>query len=239
MARTSSETAVSAPKALSLSSSPVFKLLEGLPNRDRELVLAAATLRRVSANTAITRQGTPAVSLYMVVRGCARFFYDTSDGRKILLIWLAPGDLFGGAAMIAQPVNYLVSTEAVKDCELLVWDRAVIRGFAGRFPQITENALSIAAEYLGWSLTAHVALSCHTARERLARVLIGLARAIGKKVPDGIEIDVTNEELANAAQITPYTTSRVMSSWQRNRAVMKRRGKVVLCSPDRLLMRIV
>jgi CRP-like cAMP-binding protein len=228
-----------APKALNHSSPPESKLLEGLSNRDRELVLAAATLRRVSANTAITRQGTPAIRLYMVVKGCARFFYDTPDGRKILLIWLAPGDLFGGASMITQSVNYLVSTEAVKDCELLVWDRATIRGFAQRFPRIMENALSIAAEYLGWSLTAHVALSCHTARERLARVLIGLARAIGKKIPDGIEIDVTNEELANAAQITSYTTSRVMSSWQKNRAVMKRRGKVVLRSPERLLIRLV
>jgi CRP-like cAMP-binding protein len=239
MARTLGETVIPAPQALSLPSSPVFKLLKGLPDRDRELVLTAATLRRVSANTAITTQGTPAGRLYMVVSGCARFFYDTSDGRKILLIWLAPGDLFGGAAMIAEPVDYLVSTEAVKDCELLVWDRATIREFAERFPRIMENALSIAAEYLGWSLTAHVALSCHTARERLARVLMGLARAIGKKVPDGIEIDVTNEELANAAQITPYTTSRVMSAWGKNRTVIKRRGKVVLRSPERLLMRVV
>lgn len=113
MARTLSETVIPAPKELSLPSSPVFKLLDGLSNRDRELVLAAATLRRVSANTAITRQGTPAVRLYMVVKGCARFFYDTSDGRKILLIWLAPGDLFGGAAMVQQSVNYCAAENGI------------------------------------------------------------------------------------------------------------------------------
>src|SRR3979490_2907335 len=107
MLKTFNETVIPAPKALALTSSPVFKLLEGLPNRDRELVLAAATLRTVSANSTITTQGAPASRLYLVVKGCARFFYDTSDGRKILLIWLAPGDLFGGAAMIAKPANYL------------------------------------------------------------------------------------------------------------------------------------
>jgi CRP-like cAMP-binding protein len=239
MARVSSETVLSAPKAFSLSSSPAFKLLEGLPDRDRELVLAAGTPRRVSANTEITTQGTPAERLYLLVNGCARYFYHTSDGRKILLIWMAPGDLFGGFALITKPGDYLVSTEAVKDCELLGWDRNTIRGFADRFPRITENALSIAAEYLSWSLTAHVVLSCHTARERLARVLFGLSRAIGQKVADGVEIDVTNEELANASQITPYTTSRLMSSWQKNRTIIKRRGKVVLRAPERLLMRIV
>jgi CRP-like cAMP-binding protein len=228
-----------ATQALAPSSLPPFKLLDGLAPRDRELVLAAAKLRRVPANTEITTQGAPADRLFMLVKGSARFFYNTSDGRKILLIWMAPGDLFGGFTMVARPGPYLVSTETVKDCELLVWDRATIRGFAERFPRITENALTIAADYLGWSLTAHVALSCHTARERLARVLIGLARAIGEKVSDGIEIDVTNEELASAAHITPYTTSRLMSDWQKRRAVSKRRGKVVLRAPDRLLLRIL
>jgi CRP/FNR family transcriptional regulator, nitrogen oxide reductase regulator len=84
-----------------------------------------------------------------------------------------------------------------------------------------------------------VALSCHTARQRLAQVLIRLAQVIGQKVPGGVEIDATNEELASAANITPFTASRLLSEWQTDRAVTKRRGKIVLRSPERLFLKIV
>jgi hypothetical protein len=60
--------------------------------------------------------------------------------------------------------------------------------------------------------------------------VICLAELIGQKVPGGLEVDATNEELANAANITQFTASRLLSEWQRNRAVLKRRGKILLCS---------
>ena len=61
-----------------------------------------------------------------------------------------------------------------------------------------------------------------------------LARSIGQQVTAGIELDVTNEELANAANVTPFTASRLLSEWQRQGAVRKSRGKVLLLSLERL-----
>jgi len=218
---------------------PKYKLLEGLSPRDQELVISAATIRRFAANTIVTRQGTPADRVYLLLSGCVRFYYTSPDGRKFLLIWVAPGEFFGGVALMAKPGSYFMSCETVKESKVLVWDRAKFRGFIEKFPQIMDNALTAAGEYVAWYMTAHVALSCHTARERLARVLLGLARGIGEKVSGGIEIDVTNEDLANAANITPYTASRLMSEWQKNRTLVKRRGKVLLRSPERLILRTV
>jgi CRP-like cAMP-binding protein len=222
----------------SIRPAPKALLLDGLASRDREIVLSAATRRKFAAGTVISAQGMLADRLYLLVKGCVRFFYTTAEGQKILLIWMGPGDVFGGAALVATPSSYLISAETVKDSEVLVWDRHAFRGFTERFPRILDNALVIALEYVDWYMMAHVALSCHTARERLARVLLGLSTAIGKKVPDGIEIDVSNEDLASAANITPYTTSRMISGWQKSRAISKRRGKVILRSPERLLLKV-
>jgi CRP-like cAMP-binding protein len=226
-------------EALSVSANPKSQILDGLAPRDRDTVLSAAMRRKFASGAVISTQGMLADRLYLLVKGCARFFYTTPDGQKILLIWMGPGDVFGGAALVATPSSYLISAEAVKDSEVLVWDRATFRGFAEKFPKILDNALVIALQYLDWYMMAHVALSCHTARERLARVLLGLSDAIGEKVAEGIEIDVTNEDLANAANITPYTTSRLISAWQKNRALTKRRGKVILRSAGRLLLKVV
>jgi CRP-like cAMP-binding protein len=62
----------------------------------------------------------------------------------------------------------------------------------------------------------------------------GLAGVIGEKVWGGVELDVTNEELAHAANVTPFTASRLLGVWQRRHVVKKNRGKILLRYPARL-----
>ena len=52
------------------------------------------------------------------------------------------------------------------------------------------------------------------------------------------ELDITDEELANAANITLYTASRILSEWQRIAAIRKQRVKIVVRSTDRLFLRV-
>jgi CRP-like cAMP-binding protein len=125
----------------------------------------------------------------------------------------------------------------ITDSLVLVWDRTTIRGLIERFPRLLENALLGASDYLTWHLTAHIGLACFSARERVAQVLVTLARTMGEKAPGGMALDVTNEDLANAANVTTFTASRLMSEWQRNGALVKRRGKLLLRSSERLFLR--
>lgn len=227
-----------APAIAALSSGLSSRLLEGFAPLDLEVILTGATERRCLATSVITNQGNAADHLFLLTSGRARYFYITKDGQKTLLLWLTPGDILGGAAFLSRPSEYLLSTEAVKDCSFLVWDRATIRNLAAKYPRLLENALFMGSDYLAWYLADHVALVCDTARERLAQVLIQLGGVIGQKTPGGVEFDATNEELASAANITPFTASRLLSAWQTNRAIVKRRGKIVLHSPERLFLRV-
>ena len=80
-------------------------------------------------------------------------------------------------------------------------------------------------------IAAHVALTCHSAEQRLAGVLNNLVGVIGREVPGGVELDVTNEELAKTANVTPFTASRLLGAWQRRSVVKKSRGKILLRHP--------
>lgn len=211
------------------------RFLEGLAPPEIKAVLAAAKLRRYLENSVVTNQDHPAEHLFLLVSGRARYFYITPDGQKTLLLWLPPGETFGAAAFLSKPFQYLVSTETVKNSCVLVWGRATIREFAARYPRLVENALLIAFDYLVVYRAMHVSLTCHTARQRLATVLVNLASGIGHSVPGGIELDVNNEELANEANVTLFTASRLLSEWQRSGMVLKNRGKVLLRSPEQLL----
>jgi CRP-like cAMP-binding protein len=61
-----------------------------------------------------------------------------------------------------------------------------------------------------------------------------LAHDIGEKGRDGIELNLKNEELADAASVTRFTVSRLMSEWDRRGILKKSRGKVLLRSPEKL-----
>lgn len=218
---------------------PDAELLRGLKNQEIDLILAAARTRRFPAKSLITLRDESADRLFMLWKGRARYFLETPDGKKLILMWITPGHIFGAAALTFPPSVYLVSTEAVsteavRDCTVLAWNGPTIRGLAERFPQLMTNVLETTKKYLSWYVGTHAALTSQSARGMLARVLLGYAPSIGKKVKDGIQLDVTNEELAETANITPYTTSRLISEWHRIGAIRKRRGKLVLLSDKRL-----
>jgi CRP/FNR family transcriptional regulator, nitrogen oxide reductase regulator len=211
------------------------RLLEKLSEEERTSILAAASYRRFPRHGVVTNQGEPAGRLFLIIEGSARNFFITPDGRKIYLLWLKPGEIFGGVALLPEPSLFLVGTEMVKDSSVLVWERATIRNLAARYPRLVENGSAIATDYLTWFVATHLSLVCHNARQRLAHVLVSLANGIGTKCPDGIHLEITNEQLANTANITLFTASRLLSQWQRSGTVVKTRGSILLRHPKQLL----
>jgi CRP/FNR family transcriptional regulator, nitrogen oxide reductase regulator len=208
--------------------------LKGFEAVDIKAILAAATTRQFIAKTVVTHQGDAATRLFLLIRGRARYFFITEEGRKHILHWLLPGEVFGFMAVLSTPSPYLVSTEMVRDSQVLMWDRNTIRSLAARYPRLLDNSLWFATQYLTLYLAAHVALTCQTGRQRLAHTLVNLTRTCGEHVPGGIELDVSNEELANAANVTVFTVSRLLREWHRRHAIRKTRGKVLLKRAEQL-----
>jgi CRP-like cAMP-binding protein len=67
-------------------------------------------------------------------------------------------------------------------------------------------------------------------------VLGNLTAGLGERVADGVELNIRNEELANEANITIFTASRLLNEWQRKGILTKSRGKVVVRSLEALML---
>lgn len=210
------------------------RFFDGLTASELKAILHCARMREYPSNSIVSHEGHPADQLFLLISGRARFFTLTPEGEKILLFWVAPGEVLGGAAILERKLDYLLSTETVKKSRFLVWNRANSAAMCQQYPKLMSNALLIAHDYLVLYRALHLSLACHTARQRLATVLVNLATGIGHKVPEGVQLDVNNEELANEARVTHFTASRLMSEWQRSGMLIKRRGKVLLPSPELL-----
>jgi CRP-like cAMP-binding protein len=211
---------------------PTF--LEGLSPAEIKVVLAAATELHFPTGAVLLTHGSQAEQLYLLIEGRARYFFTTEDGRKLILLWLPPGSTFGVSSLLPRSSCYLASVETVKPSYALMWKRSTIRNLAGRYPRLTENTLTVGSNYMSIYVATHVALTSQSARRRLAGLLTNLAWGFGRKTPEGIELDVTNEDLASAANVTHFTASRLLSEWGHKGILAKKRGKILLRFPEKL-----
>jgi CRP-like cAMP-binding protein len=210
--------------------------LEGLDDPTKQAILASAKIRRIPAKHNITSGGHRATHLYLVQKGRAHYYHLTKQGESVLLAWLVPGDVIGLVAVLKGPSTYMATAEATSDCELVAWDRPLIRKLVSRHPLLVENGLHIALGYLRNYSQRHIGLVTRTAEERLAESLQKLGNQAGEVHPDGIEIRVTNDQLAAFADISPFTASRLLRKWVRTGILSKGRGRILLHAPEALMI---
>jgi CRP-like cAMP-binding protein len=195
----------------------------------------AATIREFDASRIIVMANEPADRLFLVGTGCVDYYVTNEAGQDILLRRLATGDVFGVASLLSRPVGYLGTAKAVEHIEVLEWKDRVIRQLARTYPQIVENALRTALRYLALYAKRHMRLVSNSSQERLACALSSLGSRTGHAVSTGVQVDIKNENLASLADVSFFTTSRVLKGWDRQGVVAKSRGKVIIRSPEKLL----
>ena len=215
---------------------PPPQLLAGLASDQKELVLQSAESRKFQANRVIIRTGDPATRLFLLTHGRAKYYRVTKTGQEVLLWWLATGDSFGLGTLLAVPVQYIGTAQAIDDCELLVWSRDKIRSFAATNARLAENLLHSILYYLAAYTDRLIGLATGTAEQRMAITLLQLSRRIGHVRPSGVELSIMNEDLAGLANVSAFTASRLLKEWERQGIVQKSRGKVCILSPESLLI---
>jgi CRP-like cAMP-binding protein len=207
-----------------------------LSSSEVDAIVSTATHRRFPAPSIVVHQEDPAERFFLLTSGQGRHFVMTKKGERVLLHWLSAGQIFGGTTVLSSASRYLASAEVLKNSCALVWERKNIRELLSSVPKLMDNLLSIAvSEHIAWLLAAKISLSLDDAQGRIAHVLVSLSCATGEAGRDGIQINVANEDLAAAANVTIFTVSRSLRAWQRQGVLTKGRGKILLRRPEILL----
>ncbi len=213
---------------------PKARFFEGLDDAALDDAIAMAEVRKIGPHQILFVAGDDAARLFLLVSGHAKFYRTTSEGKKVLLARFARGQVFGLGTLNATNMRYIATAETTEPCELLVWKRARIRKLADKYPRLAENALAIVLTYLQ-NADRFIDLITLPAPHRLRRAVWRLAKESGKTHPTGIEIEATNDDLAELAHISAYTASRVLNKWRRAGALSKSRGRVMLHAPENLM----
>jgi CRP-like cAMP-binding protein len=211
-------------------------LFKALPDEALRAVLEASRPRTVAEGEYFFFQEDPAEHVYMLDRGQVKLKQVTADGQEVILNVAGPGEIFGLIGFIENS-HYPVSAEAATECLALSWDRPALTRLARDYPQIALNAMSQMAARVSDFQGQIRTLATERVERRLARVLLRLARQVGRKVEDGVLIDlsVSRQDLAEMSGTTLYTVSRILSQWERQGIIKAGRERVTIRWPHGLV----
>lgn len=125
------------------------------------------------------------------------------DRQQALIRVITPVSLFALVAITSQG-SCLVTAQAAEDSLALYWTRRELMEFVQHTPQMAQNAMRIMAERLGEIQERFRQVTTERVEQRRAHTLIRLAAQNGKKVDEGIWIDLTltNQDLAEMSGTT-------------------------------------
>ncbi len=181
-------------------------------------------------------QGDPAIHSYVLETGRMRLVQLHPDGRTMIYRILTPGEFFGGIAALGDE-TYPVSAEAVEASVVLGWSRETMYRILRAHPQVALNLLRVQARRIQELQERVNELAWERVERRVARAVLRLARHVGRRIEEGVLVDVplSREDLANLTGTTLYTTSRILSQWEQRGFVRAGRQRLVIRAPHALV----
>lgn len=200
-------------------------------------VLDASTPRSVEEDGFFFMQGDPATHAYVLVQGRVKMIQITPTGQQITMRIMTPGQTYGGIALLNPRAGYPATAQAVQDSIALAWDTDHLRNLVEKDPSISLNVMGLMHGYISELQERHKALVTERVEQRIARILLKLAAQSGKKIDDGVLIDlpITRQDIAEMSGTTLYTVSRTLNEWERSGLLEIGRERVVICEPHGLV----
>ncbi|HEX8749050.1 MAG TPA: Crp/Fnr family transcriptional regulator [Pyrinomonadaceae bacterium] len=191
---------------------------------DQETVraLAARSIeRKYQKDELLFVAGDEARGLYVVVEGAVRAFRESTDGREQVIHIEREG-----ATVAEVPVfddgTYPSTVAAETESTLLFIDKRDVRNLCLEHPQIALAALKVLSGRLRRCAELVEVLSLREVGQRLARFLLGEARARGTRTKDGFEVamNVTNQQIAARVGSVREVVSRALARLQQDELIV-------------------
>ena len=217
-----------------VASSPILK---GLDPVEIRTFIEQGRQKRVDKDTFLFQQGDPAAFFYIITQGRIKLVQLSVDGHQITLRYFSPGDALGVIVALSQ-MPYPASAEVVEDTAVLSWDRETTQKLMLQIPQLALNGMELIAGRFAILQNRYLEMATQRVEQRIALALLRLVRQFGKRVEDGVLIDMplTRQDLAEMTGTNLFNVSRILSKWEQAGTVRTGRKQVILCRAHDLII---
>ena len=216
----------------------VAKLLQFTPLSDEDVRLLdglCSSEKRFKGSVDILAEGDAPRSTFIVIRGMACRYRLLSDGRRQVLTFFLPGDLFGLHAFLLRSIDHFIGT--IGPTRLVEINRDTVIEMVTHHPRIRAALWWSARQEDAMLRERIVSLARRNARGRVAYLLCELVwrqRAIRMSEGHAIRLPLTQTDLADALGLTPISVNRILQAFRREQLITLRQRRLTLWDVARL-----
>jgi len=186
-----------------LKNIPIFSCLD----EDELFELTRVANKKVfPRNSLLINEGDKTDSLYIIISGKVKAVITDENGKEVILSIFGPGEYFGELAFI-DGEDRSASIITREPTEVLIISREGIRDILASNPNLAFNLLIGVVTRLREANKQIESLALMDVYGRVARLLVHLAKPIGKKLC--IEEKLTHQEIANMTGSSREMVSRI------------------------------
>jgi len=207
-----------------------FSIFSSLDERALDALVRVTSTRRLAGGEVLFRKGDAGRQLYGVLSGRLKAVAAGGDGKEIVFNVCDPGEVIGEIALLdSNPRS--ASIVALEPSELLVLDRRDFLPFLEKHPRVAIQLAELLAarlRRLSESAEDGVLLAL---RARLAKKLVSLAQRYGRKMPEGVLIDLplSQQELGEMVGTSRESINKQLRAWTEQGLLVMAKGKITLC----------
>jgi CRP-like cAMP-binding protein len=187
------------------------------------------------AATDIAVQGDLPPSAFVLTHGMACRYRLLPDGKRQILTFLIPGDVFDLHAFLLKAMDHSVGT--LVPARLVVIPRATVFDIFEHHPRISAALWWSALQEEAIYRERIVALGRRSARGRVAYLVCELVwrqRAVGLTEDNAIRLPLTQLDLADALGLTSVHINRVIQGFRRDTLITLAHRRLILLNMERL-----
>ncbi len=210
--------------AVMLKLNPIFA---DLGKDELNRIAGLCHTRQLKAGEVLFLKGDAGDALFGVRRGQIRIETGNSDGGRLTLNFLGPGDLFGEVAVL-DGQDRTADAAASEPTELFVLRREDFIAYLEREPRVAIRLIALLCQRIRWMSERMEESVLQPLAVRLARRLCALGSDFGT------EVHISQEQLGVYVGAARESVNRQLQQWRKDGIIDLQRGCIRLSDLPRL-----
>jgi CRP/FNR family transcriptional regulator, cyclic AMP receptor protein len=203
---------------------------------DVEQIAARMVRRAYGRGDVILSQGGAPGAMHLITAGAVKITIASDEGKEVILAILRAGELFGEIAALDGGARSATVT-AVEDTETAALSRTDLLEFVRSHPEFALRLIGTLAARLRRVDQRLEDAHFLDLDARLARALVDLADAQGKRSEGAVRVALTQTELAAMIGATRVSANRLLKTFEGAGLVRRGRSSLVITNVDALRYR--
>jgi CRP/FNR family transcriptional regulator, cyclic AMP receptor protein len=210
--------------AVILKMNPMFADLDA---DELQRISSVCHTQHLEAGEALFQKGDPGDALFGVRRGQIRIETGASDGSRLTLNFMGPGDLFDEVAVL-DGQSRTANATAGEPTELFVLGRVDLLEHLEREPRVAIKIIQLLCQRIRRQSERMEESVLQPLPVRLARRLCALATEFGS------EVHISQEQLGVFVGAARESVNRQLQLWRKDGILDLQRGRILLLNMGRL-----